>query len=274
MTAAARFARNRLAVAGLALVALFTAAALLAPAIQPYDPVQPSWTAVRKPPSARHWLGTDELGRDVASRVLAGARASLLVGVVSVAIAFAAGVPVGLLAGYAGGWLDAGLMRVVDAVLAVPALILAIALSAFLGPSLANAMVAIGLAAAPTFARLARGQALAVKVEAYVEAARAIGAPPWRIVARHLFPNALPPLLVQATLSIASAVIAEAALSYLGLGRQPPSPSWGSMLRDAIGFLGDAPWMAVYPGLAMSLTVLGFNLLGDGLGDALDPRRS
>jgi peptide/nickel transport system permease protein len=227
---------------------------------------------VRKPPSWVHWLGTDEVGRDVLSRVIWGARASLSAGLVSVGIALGIGVPLGLLAGYAGGWIDAVLSRIVDAMLAVPFLILAIALAAFLGPSLSNAMIAIGVTATPIFVRLTRGQTLAAKVEDYVEAARAIGNPPWRIALRHILPNILPSLLVQATLSIAAAIIAEAALSFLGLGQQPPAPSWGSMLNAAQRFLTNAPWMAIWPGLAIFLTVLSFNLVGDGLRDALDPR--
>ena len=229
-------------------------------------------SAVRKPPSWAHWLGTDEVGRDVLSRVIWGARASLSAGLVSVGIALGIGVPLGLLAGYAGGWVDAVLSRIVDAMLAVPFLILAIALAAFLGPSLRNAMIAIGISATPVFIRLTRGQTISVKVEDYVEAARAIGNPPWRIALFHILPNILPALLVQATLSIAAAIIAEAALSFLGLGQQPPSPSWGSMLNSAQRFLTNAPWMALWPGFAIFLVVLSFNLIGDGLRDALDPK--
>lgn len=267
-----RFMRNRAAVVGLVIVTLFVLVALLAPLLAPFDPLKTNWLTVRKPPTAAHWLGTDDLGRDALSRLMWGARASLMAGVVSVFIAFVIGVPIGLLSGYVGKWFDSAVMRVVDALLAVPFLILAIALAAFLGPSLTNAMIAIGVSAAPLFARLARGQTLVVKVEEYVEAARAIGAPHWLILARHIFPNTLPPLLVQATLSIATAIIAEAALAFLGLGQQAPAPSWGSMLNTARSFLVQAPWMAVWPGIAIFLTVLGFNLLGDGLHDALDPK--
>jgi peptide/nickel transport system permease protein len=182
------------------------------------------------------------------------------------------GIPLGLAAGYLGGWLDALISRITDAMLACPFLILAIALAAFLGPSLGNAMIAIGVTATPIFVRLTRGQVLQVKSEDYVEAARAVGNPHWRIAVRHVLPNVLPQLLVQATLTIATAIIAEASLSFLGLGQQPPAPSWGSMLNAAQRFLTNAPWMAVFPGLAIFLTVLSFNLLGDGLRDALDPR--
>jgi peptide/nickel transport system permease protein len=191
---------------------------------------------------------------------------------VSIAIAVMIGVPLGLLAGYLGGWTDIVLGRLTDAMLAIPFLILAIALAAFLGPNLTNAMIAIGISATPIFIRLTRGQVLAVKAEDYVEAARAVGNPHWRIALRHILPNVMPPLLVQVTLTIAAAVIAEASLSFLGLGQQPPMPSWGSMLNSAQRFLNNAPWMAIYPGIAIFITVLSFNVLGDGLRDALDPR--
>jgi peptide/nickel transport system permease protein len=181
-------------------------------------------------------------------------------------------VPIGLLAGYGGKWTDAVISRITDAMLAIPFLILAIALAAFLGPSLQNAMIAIGVTATPIFVRLTRGQVMAVKVEDYVEAARAVGNPPVRIAVKHILPNILPALIVQATISIATAIIAEASLSFLGLGQQPPAPSWGSMLNTAQRFLTNAPWMAIWPGLAIFLAVLSFNILGDGLRDALDPR--
>ena len=259
-------------VIGLAIIVLFVLVAVLAPLIAPYDPAQQSWTSIRKPSSLAHWFGTDESGRDLLSRVIFGGRASLLAGVVSVTIALGLGVPIGLLAGYGGRWIDAVLSRIADAMLAVPFLILAIALAAFLGPSLQNAMIAIGLTAAPIFVRLTRGQVMAVMVEDYVEAARAVGNPPVRIAFRHILPNILPALIVQSTLSIATAIIAEASLSFLGLGQQPPAPSWGSMLNTAQRFLTLAPWLAVWPGLAIFLVVLSFNLLGDALRDALDPR--
>ena len=267
-----RLFRRKSAVFGLAIVAFFIALAVFAPLLSPYDPVAQSWTLVRQPPSASHWFGTDDLGRDILVRVIYGARASLLAGIISVGIALSIGVPVGLAAGYLGGFLDSLIGRMTDAMLACPFLILAIALAAFLGPSLGNAMIAIGVTAIPIFVRLTRGQVLAVKMEDYVEAARAVGNPRWRIVFVHILPNIMPALLVQATLSIAAAIIAEAALSFLGLGQQPPEPSWGSMLNSAQRFLVNAPWMAVWPGLAIFLTVLSFNLVGDGLRDALDPR--
>ena len=267
-----RLRRRKGAMVALFVVVFLIAVAVFAPLVAPYDPTLTSFTQVRKPPTWAHWFGTDEVGRDVLSRVIWGARASLSAGLVSVGIAVGAGVPLGLLAGYAGGWVDTVLSRIVDAMLAIPFLILAITLSAFLGPSLSNAMIAIGVTATPVFIRLTRGQTLGAKVEDYVEAARAVGNPHWRIALRHLLPNIVPPLLVQASLTIAGAIIAEASLSFLGLGQQPPAPSWGSMLNSAQRFLAQAPWMAFWPGFAIFFAVLSFNLLGDGLRDALDPR--
>lgn len=261
------------AMVALALLVLIVVAAVFAPYLAPHDPIQQSWRAVRQAPSAAHWFGSDEVGRDVFARVVFGARASLAAGVVSVAIAILAGVPLGLTAGYLGGWADGLISRFTDAMLACPFLILAIALAAFLGPSLQNAMIAIGITATPVFVRLTRGQVMAVKTEDYVEAARAVGNPRWRIAVRHILPNILPQLLVQATLTVATAIIAEASLSFLGLGQQPPTPSWGSMLNAAQRFLTQAPWMAIWPGLAIFLVVLSLNLLGDGLRDALDPQQ-
>ena len=267
-----RLVRRRGAMLGLAIVLAFVLVAVLAPVIAPQDPLQTSWSAVRKAPSAQYLFGTDDIGRDVLSRVIWGARASLLAGLVSVCIAMALGVPIGLLAGYLGGWVDGVISRLTDSMLAVPFLILAIALAAFLGPSLTNAMMAIGVSSTPIFIRLTRGQVLSVKVEDFVEAARAVGNPPWRIALRHILPNILPPLIVQATLAIAAAIIAEASLSFLGLGQQPPAPSWGSMLNTAKNYVDNAPWMAIWPGVSIFLLVLSFNLLGDGLRDALDPK--
>jgi len=264
--------RRPAAAIGAAVLVFFVALALAAPLISPYDPVATSWAAVRKPPSAAHPFGTDELGRDVLTRVIWGSRASLAAAAVAVGMAASIGVPIGLLSGYMGGASDAIIMRLVDAMLAIPFLILAIALAAFLGPSLTNAMIAIGIAQVPIFARLMRGQVLAVREEDYIEAADAIGNPHRRIVLRHIFPNAMPPILVQATLAAATAIIAEASLSFLGLGQQPPNPSWGSMLNTARSFMSQAPWMAVWPGMAIFSVVLALNLFGDGLRDALDPR--
>ncbi|HEY0205952.1 MAG TPA: ABC transporter permease [Acetobacteraceae bacterium] len=268
-----RFRARPAAVFGFIVVAVFVLVAVAAPLVAPYDPIATSWTAIRKAPSLQHWMGTDENGRDVLSRVVFGARASLLAGVVSVLIAAGVGVPLGLLAGFAGGWVDGVIGRVVDAMLACPFLILAIALAAFLGPSLTNAMIAIGITAAPIFVRVSRGATMDAATHDYVEAARATGNPPWRVAMRHVLPNIVPPVLVQATLAIAAAIIAEASLSFLGQGQQPPAPSWGSMLNSAQRFLDQAPWLAVFPGAAIFLAVLAFNLVGDGLRDALDPRR-
>lgn len=267
-----RLRKRKGAMVGLGIIVVLVLMAIFAPLLSPYDPTQQSWSLVRKPPTSAHWFGTDEVGRDLLARIIYGARASLSAGVISVGIAIGLGVPLGMMAGYGPGWVDVVLSRITDAMLACPFLILAIALAAFLGPSLSNAMIAIGITATPIFVRLTRGQVMAVKVEDYVESARAIGNPRWRIALRHILPNVLPQLLVQMTLTIATAVIAEASLSFLGLGQQPPAPSWGSMLNSAQRFLTNAPWMAVWPGLAIFLTVLSFNLLGDGLRDAFDPR--
>ncbi len=258
---------------GLAVVLFFVILAVFSAWIAPQDPIATNWGAIRKAPSAEHWMGTDEIGRDVLSRVVWGTRASLLAGLASVSIALLLGVPIGLTAGFLGGFVDGLISRITDAFLACPFLILAIALAAFLGPSLTNAMIAIGVSATPIFVRLTRAQVINIKVEDYVEAARAVGNPPLRIALRHILPNILAPLIVQATLAIAAAVIAEASLSFLGLGQQPPAPSWGSMLNVAKNYVDNAPWMAIWPGVSIFLLVLSFNLLGDGLRDALDPRQ-
>lgn len=267
-----RFAQHKLAMFGLIIVVIFVLAAALAPWIAPFDPLETSWSRLRQPPSWTHPFGTDENGRDVLSRVLHGARASMMAGVIAVGGAVLIGVPIGLLAGLGGKWMDIVISRVADAMLSIPFLILAIALAAFLGPALENAMLAIAISASPIFVRLARGMALDARSTDWVEAARAMGNPPWRIGLVHVLPNILPPLLVQATLAIAEAIIAEASLSFLGLGQQPPNPSWGSMLNSAQRFIESAPWLAIFPGLAIFLVVLAFNLVGDGLRDALDPR--
>ncbi|MEO1363916.1 MAG: ABC transporter permease [Pseudomonadota bacterium] len=267
-----KFRSHKSAMIGGVLVVFFILIALTAPLLPIPEPSATDWGAVRKAPSWAHWMGTDEIGRDVMSRLIWGAQASLLAGVVSVGIAVLFGVPLGIVAGYFGGWTDAVISRCTEALLAVPFLILAIALAAFLGPSLTNAMIAIGISATPIFVRLTRGQVISIKSEDYVDSARAIGLPTPKILTRYIFPNVLPPILVQATLTIATAIIAEASLSFLGLGQQPPAPSWGSMLNTAKNFLNQAPWMAMWPGVSIFFVVLGFNLLGDGLRDALDPR--
>ncbi len=267
-----RFRRRPLAVFGTVVIVFFVALAAFAPQIAPYDPTATDFLAVRQGPSAEYLLGTDDVGRDVLSRVVFGARASLLAGVISVVIAMLIGIPLGLVSGFYGGFWDELIMRFTDAVLSFPFLILAVALAAALGPSLQNAMIAIGIASAPTFIRLTRGQVLAVKAEEYVQAARALGGYDRRIIVRHILPNSFTPLLVQATLTIAQAIIAESSLSFLGLGVQPPTPSWGGMLNVAKGFMAQAPWMAVWPGVSIFVTVLAFNLFGDGLRDALEPQ--
>lgn len=266
--------RNRSAIAGLIIIAFFTLLAIAAPLLPLADPIATSWGAIRKAPSAAHWLGTDDIGRDNLSRMIWGAQASLMAGVISVAIAVLTGVPFGLISGYFGGWVDQVISRITEAFLAMPFLIMAIALAAFLGPSLTNAMIAIGLSAMPIFVRLTRSQVLAVKTEDYIEGARSIGLGHGDIMLRYILPNIVPPIIVQATLTVATAIIAEASLSFLGLGQQAPAPSWGSMLNVAKNFLTQAPWMAMWPGVAIFCVVIGFNLLGDGLRDALDPREN
>lgn len=270
----ARLVRNRSALIGGTVVLAFVLMALLAPLLPLADPLKSNFLAIRKPPSELYWFGTDELGRDQVSRLFFGAQASLLAGIMSVLIALGIGVPFGLLAGWYGGWVDAAISRVAEAMLACPFLILAIAFAAVLGPSLTNAMIAIGLSAVPIFVRLVRGQVMSVKAEDFVEGARAVGARDLRIVLRHILPNTLSPIVVQSTLFMAQAIILEAALSFLGLGQQPPSPSWGQMLNVAKNFMEQAPWMSVAPGICIFLAVLGFNLLGDGLRDVLDPKEN
>ena len=268
-----RFTRRRLALIGAVVIVVFVTTALCASWLSPYNAQATNWSKIRKPADVHNWLGTDDLGRDILSRVIWGARVSLLAGVLSVLLAVLLGVPLGLISGYYRGHLDQVIMRMTDALLAFPFLILAIAFAAMLGPSLANATCAIGLAAVPGFVRLTRGQVLAVREEDYVQGARAVGASDIRIFWRYILPNSFAPLLVQATVSIAGAIIAESTLSFLGLGVQPPTPSWGSMLNVAQGFLSQAPWMAWWPGLAIFMTVLAFNVVGDGLHDALDPKQ-
>ena len=267
-----RLFRRPPAVVATTVVALFIALAIGAPHLAPHDPIKQDFRAIRKPPSERYWLGTDEVGRDVLSRLIWGARASLLAGVIPVSIALVASVPLGLLAGVRGGWLDGLIMRITDAMLAIPFLIVAIALAAFLGPNLTNAMIAIGVAALPTFLRLVRGTALATTTEDFIESARALGCSRLRIAVRHVLPNIVAPLLIQSSLTAAAAIIAEASLSFLGLGQQPPAPSWGSMLNAAQRYLVQAPWMAIYPGVMIFGIVMALNVLGDALRDALDPK--
>jgi peptide/nickel transport system permease protein len=264
--------RRPAALVGAAIVALFAAMAVGAPWLAPHDPVRTDWAKIRKAPSWAHPFGTDDLGRDGFSRVVWGTRISMQAGVFSILLAMALGVPVGLTAGYYRGALDQIIMRLTDAWLAFPFLILAIGLVTILGPSLTNATLAIGLGATPTYIRLTRGLVLSTKEEDYVQGARALGAGDLRVMARHILPNIVSAILVQATVAIPTAIIAEAVLSFLGLGVQPPLPSWGTMLNAAQQFLEQAPWMAYWPGLAIFLLALSFNLAGDGLRDVLDPR--
>lgn len=258
--------------AGLAVVSLAIIAAVFAPLIAPVDPELPDFINILVPPDATHPFGTDELGRDVLSRIIYGARASLFVGVLSVVAAAVIGTLIGLVAGYFGRWVDALTMRVMDIVFAFPSILLALAITAVLGPSLTNAVLAIAVVNLPVFARLARAQTLVVSRLEFVEAKRALGFGSVDILLRTVLPNILAPLIVQGSLLFASAIITESYLSFLGLGVQPPTPTWGNMLRNAIGFLELAPWLAWFPGIAIFLIVLGSNLLGDGLRDRFDPR--
>jgi peptide/nickel transport system permease protein len=267
-----RLRRRPASVAGAAVVLLFVLLALAAPWISTVDPLQTNWSQIRKPPSLAHPFGTDDLGRDVFSRVVWGARISMQAGVFSILLAILAGVPLGLVSGFYRGALDQLIMRLTDAWLSFPFLILAIGLVTILGPSLTNATLAIALGATPTYIRLTRGLVLSVREEDYVQGARALGAGDVRLMALHIIPNIFSVILVQATVSIPTAIIAEAVLSFLGLGVQPPAPSWGTMLNAAQQFLESAPWMALWPGLAIFSLALSFNLAGDGLRDALDPR--
>jgi peptide/nickel transport system permease protein len=264
--------RRPAALAGAAVVALFVAMALGAAWIAPDDPIRTDWGQVRKAPSWAHPFGTDDLGRDALSRLIWGARISMQAGVASILLAIAVGVPLGFVAAYYGGALDQAIMRLTDAWLAFPFLVLAIGLVTILGPSLINATIAIGVGATPTYVRLSRGLVLGTKEEDYVQGARALGAGDLRVMARHILPNIMSAIIVQATVQIPTAIIAEAVLSFLGLGVQPPAPSWGTMLNAAQQFLEQAPWMAIWPGAAIFVLALSFNLAGDGLRDVLDPR--
>lgn len=280
-----RLIRSRTALFGLIVVLLFVTVALFAPWLAPHNPDQTNLTMVLKGPSGDNWLGTDELGRDLLSRMLFGARISVVIGVISVFIGLIIGVPLGLVAGYYGGVADAAVSWLVDIMLAFPSILLAIFLTAFLTPlmgefellgvippGLTTAMVAVGLVSVPTYARLVRGSTLAVREEDYITAARAAGGRDMRILARHVLPNVMAPILVQSSLQIASAILSAAALGFLGLGAPPNIPEWGTMLQKSRTYVFSAPHLMTYPGLAIMLVVLGFNLLGDGLRDALDPR--
>lgn len=268
---ARRFLRNRSAVWGAAIVLVFLLVAAVGQ-LMPYDPTAQNLAERLLPPSLAHPLGTDDLGRDLLQRIVAGAWISLQVGLISVAIALALGTALGTLAGYVGKWADETIMRVIDVMMAFPGILLAILIVAVMGPSLTNAMIAIGLVNVPVYARLVRASVMGVKSQEFVEAARASGASHLAVVFRHVLPNCLTPLMVQATLGIATAILETAGLSFLGLGAQPPTPEWGTMLNNARAFIRSAPWTVTFPGLAIMLVVLGFNLLGDGLRDLLDPK--
>jgi len=267
-----RVLRRPASVVGGVIVIVFVALALGAPWIVRTDPTATDCSQIRKAPSVAHPFGTDDLGRDMLARVVWGSRVSMQAGVFSILLAIAVGVPLGLVAGYYRGALDQVVMRLTDAWLAFPFLILAIGLVTIMGPSLTNATIAIGLGATPTYIRLTRGLVLATAAEDYVQGARALGARDLRLMARHILPNIFSSLLVQATVAIPIAIIAEAVLSFLGLGVQPPTPSWGTMLNAAQQFLESAPWMAWWPGLAIFVLTLSFNVAGDGLRDLLDPK--
>ena len=267
-----RAAGARLAPLGAAVLLLAVLVALAAPVVAPHDPLRQNLGNALAPPGRAHLLGTDNVGRDVMSRVIWGTRVSLVAGFVSVAIAALAGGLLGVLAGYRGGRVDGLVMRLMDAVLSFPPLVLALALGAVLGAGLTGVLIALGVVYTPTFARLMRGQVLAVKARDYVDAARALGAPSWRIAWHHVLPNAATPIVVQASLSVAFAILAEASLSFLGLGIQPPQASWGSMINAGRGYLQQAPWIVFGPGAALFVTVVGLNFVGDAVRDALDPR--
>jgi len=269
---ARRFVRNRVAPIGLVIILASTAVALLAPAIIPHDMRKMVPQDALHPPGGVYFFGTDEFGRDVFSRVLMGSRVSLVVAFLSVLVALLLGTTLGLTAGFYGGWWDSVSMRGMDIIFAFPAILLAIAIMAVLGTSLFNLVIAIGIVYTPQFARVARAAALTVRSLEFVDAARALGLGNTRIIWRHLIPNVLAPVTVQVSLSLSLAILSESALSFLGLGTQPPTPSWGNMLSEGRQFLELAPWNAVFPGLAIMVVVLGFNLLGDGLRDLLDPR--
>ena len=270
--AARTLTRNRLVLSGLVMVVGLILIAALAGPIAPYDPIANNVRAALQPPSSFYWFGTDRFGRDVYSRVIYGSRLSLWVALVSVSISVTVGVMLGLVSGYYRGWVDNLIGRVMDVFFSFPALLLAIGVAAMLGPGLNNAIIAIAVVYSPVFGRVVRGPVLVERGKEYVEAARVIGGSAPRVVLRHIFPNVLSPLIVQATITLSQAILTEAYLSFLGLGTQPPFPSWGTMLQEGRTFLETAPWMSIFPGLAIMLTVLAFNLLGDGIRDVLDPR--
>lgn len=271
---ARRLLANRLAVVGALIVGTLLVIAAVGPALTPEDPTTMELDQQFLPPSSEHWLGTDDFGRDILSRIINGSRLSLQVGIISVGIGAVVGSLIGLIAGYFGGWVDMVSQRIIDIMLAFPNLLLALAIVAVLGPSLPNVMIAVGIGTVPAYARLMRGQVLSLKKREYVDSARASGANAGRILLRHILPNALSPLIVLSSLGIAGAILTGAALSFIGMGAQPPSPEWGAMLSSGREYLRHEWWIATFPGLALAISAFGFNLLGDGLRDAFDPRGS
>ncbi|BAH42537.1 MULTISPECIES: nickel transporter permease [Brevibacillus] len=264
--------KNKLAMVGGCIVIFYIAIALLAPFIAPHDPYEIDLVNKLKPPSSEHWMGTDDKGRDVLSRLLYGTQLSMSVGFVAVFIGAFFGIILGLLSGYYGGWVDTIISRIIDVLLAFPGILLSLAIVSALGPSLFNVMIAVGIFSIPVFARIVRGSTLTVKKLEYIDAIRSLGANDFTIIFRHIFPNILSPIIVQATMRLATAILSAAGLSFLGLGAQPPLPEWGAMLSNGRDFLFTAPHLAMFPGFAIATLVLGFNIFGDGLRDALDPR--
>ncbi|ACB85968.1 ABC transporter permease [Natranaerobius thermophilus] len=267
-----RLKRNKSAMVGLFLVALLFVTAIFADVIAPYDYAEQNYDAVRESPSSEFLLGTDHLGRCILSRIIHGTRLSIQVGFIAIAISLVSGSLLGAIAGYFGHLVDNVVMRVVDIILSIPPILLAIAIVSAIGPSLTNLFIAVGIGFIPQFARIVRGSVLTLKEEEFVEAAQALGAKNSRIIVKHIIPNALAPIIVQATLGVAMAILSAAGLSFIGLGAQPPAPEWGAMLSDGMRFIRDSWWISTFPGLAIALTILGLNLFGDGLRDALDPR--
>nr|WP_253291355.1 nickel transporter permease [Virgibacillus proomii] len=267
-----RVLKSKTSCIGLCIIIILTLTAIFAPLIATHSPTGQDIVNRYQSPSAEHWLGTDELGRDIFSRIVYGTRISIQIGVIAVGIAMIIGVLIGSIAGYFGRWIDQIFMRIIDIMMAFPSILLAIALVAVLGPSLTNAMIAVGIVGIPQFARIVRSAVLSVKQTEYIEASKAIGGKHGRILFLHVLPNCTAPMIVQATLSIGTAILDAAGLSFLGLGAQPPTPEWGAMLTDGRAAIQNAPWVVAFPGLAIFFVVLGFNLFGDGLRDALDPR--
>ncbi len=266
------FRKNQMAVVGAGIVFIFFLIALFAQVLTPYDPYKLDLSKTLQPPSFDHWLGTDDKGRDVLSRLIAGTKITLMVGFASLVFGASVGTILGLIAGYVGRWVDTVIMRITDILLAFPGILLALAIVSALGPSLINVTIAVGIFQIPVFISIVRGSVLSVKKLEYIEAIKTAGSGNFRIIFKHIFPNILSPIIVQTTLNLATVILSTAGLSFLGLGAQPPSPEWGAMLSNARAYFFTAPYLFIFPGIAVSLLVLGFNLFGDGLRDALDPR--